>query len=466
MIVLLIFIGFILRIININQSLWLDEAAQVIESSLPFEAQFNIPADFQPPLFHLLLHLWIKLGGTSEAWMRLLPIGLSVVSLIILYKIVNFIYGNRTALLTTTFMALNPFAVYYAQELRPYPLSLFTALVTIWGLVKKSRLITIIGITSLLYATYFAPFFIVSIFIYILLTNRKDVVWFAKNTIISIIIFLPWIPSFLTQFKNGTDLITKLPGWSEAVSTPIVKAIPLVFAKFFLGRISIDQKIIYGGVILLLTTIFIYFTYKLSKDKKNYLPLVLFWSTLLVSWLTSFFVPIIDPKRLLFMVPFFCLILGLGVLKESVAKKIFLSIIIIIPFIYGLTIYYTNERFQREQWKQAVRFVESNGDGTQVVIFAFPAPFAPYQWYSQNLITTLAVAPDFIVNQNNLDNMTKLLEGRKTVYLFQYLTGLTDPAGSIQKTLELNGYINNKTFDFPGVGFVYQYDKTALAVAP
>ena len=56
-ILLILLLGLILRLVLINQSLWLDEAAQVIESARPFSEQFDIAGDFQPPLFHLLLHL-------------------------------------------------------------------------------------------------------------------------------------------------------------------------------------------------------------------------------------------------------------------------------------------------------------------------------------------------------------------------------------------------------------------------
>ena len=49
LILLTIFLGFLLRIVNLNQSFWLDEAAQVIESARPLSEQLNIAADFHPP---------------------------------------------------------------------------------------------------------------------------------------------------------------------------------------------------------------------------------------------------------------------------------------------------------------------------------------------------------------------------------------------------------------------------------
>ena len=54
--IVILFLALILRLVNLDQSFWLDEAAQVIESSRPLNQQFNLAADFHPPLYHLFLH--------------------------------------------------------------------------------------------------------------------------------------------------------------------------------------------------------------------------------------------------------------------------------------------------------------------------------------------------------------------------------------------------------------------------
>lgn len=83
---LILILAFVLRLINLNQSFWLDEAAQVIESARPLSAQFSIVSDFHPPLFHLILHFWMMLGN-SEVWIRLLPVSLGVATVYLIYKL-------------------------------------------------------------------------------------------------------------------------------------------------------------------------------------------------------------------------------------------------------------------------------------------------------------------------------------------------------------------------------------------
>lgn len=465
MIFLILFIGLVLRLININQSLWLDEAAQVIESARPLREQLRIEGDFQPPLFHLLLHFWMTLG-TSEIWMRMLTIALSVFSIFLFYKICLTLVNKKFALLSSFLLTINPYAVYYSQELRPYPLTVFLALLATYGFITNSSLILIIGLSLFLYTSYFAPFFIAALFIYVLVKQRKKLNWFLKNAFISIILFIPWIPKFVEQLRIGTSLTITLPGWGEAVSIPPLKALPLVFAKFFLGRITIDNKIIYGLIILILIWGLLYFLYKSTKNKNWPLFASLFFLPLVFAFVTTLLLPILDPKRLLFILPFFLGIIGLGYLETKKIIKNFVLGCIIFGSVFGLWQYYTNTRFQREQWRQAVSFVETQGDGTQIVLFAFPQPFAPYLWYNNNKIYAYGVAKDFVVSEKDTILIKSLIKDRNQIYLFQYLTDLTDPNQLIQKTIEEEGFIAIDTHDFSGVGFVYEYVKKSLALAP
>lgn len=66
----ILLLALILRLLLINHSFWLDEAAQAIESARPLSQQLEIAKDFQPPLFHLWLHLFTYLSH-AEWWLRL-----------------------------------------------------------------------------------------------------------------------------------------------------------------------------------------------------------------------------------------------------------------------------------------------------------------------------------------------------------------------------------------------------------
>src|SRR3989344_8831102 len=84
-IILILLLGLGLRLINLNQSFWLDEASQAQLSSLSLsQIWFSRPADFHPPLFYFLAHFWLQIGR-SETWLRLLPVLFGVLTIYVIY---------------------------------------------------------------------------------------------------------------------------------------------------------------------------------------------------------------------------------------------------------------------------------------------------------------------------------------------------------------------------------------------
>src|SRR5688572_21088179 len=80
-------LGFMLRLILIDQSFWLDEASQAMTSLRPLsEIIFNNLKDFHPPLSYIFTHFWIMFGR-NEVWLRLLPVLFGVGTIYVGYLI-------------------------------------------------------------------------------------------------------------------------------------------------------------------------------------------------------------------------------------------------------------------------------------------------------------------------------------------------------------------------------------------
>jgi uncharacterized membrane protein len=164
---LILVVGLVLRLILINQSFWLDEAAQAIESARPLAEQFDIVGDFQPPLFHLLVH-WLMQVGNMEWWLRMASLVPGLITIVYTYKIAKVMFGKTSALMAGLMMATSGFHVYYSQELRPYSLAAMWGTMSMWyflTLLKKSNgwswryvLTTVAG----LYTMYLLPFLTVT----------------------------------------------------------------------------------------------------------------------------------------------------------------------------------------------------------------------------------------------------------------------------------------------------------------
>ncbi len=453
---LILLLAFVLRLVNLNQSFWLDEAAQVIESARPASAQFSIISDFHPPLFHAVLHFWMA-AGNSEVWIRLLPVLFGVATVYLIYKLGCCLGKEREGQLAALFLAISPYHLWYSQEARPYMLFVFFSLFSTLMLLRKKWLMYLLMTTLLMYSLYFAPFVIVGQFCYLVFFEKKSLRQFLKCLLTVILLFLPWLPEFLKQLEQGTNGVFR--GWTDIVSVNPWKAIPLTFAKFIFGKGTIDNIFFYALVIAPVFLIFLYSLAKIQKEKKGKVLTVFFFIPFVSAILVSFIVPVAAPQRLIFLLPLFCLIIAKGIFRMLPVIKWLAIIAVIATGIAGIADYYTNPYVQREQWRQAVEFVEGSGDSKTLALFVFPAPFAPYLWYGKDIIEAKGIAPAFILHDNDLKNLQSTVNNKKRIFLFQYLTGLTDPKEKTRAFLSENGFVNRDTKDFPGVGFVYIYEK-------
>ncbi|EKE12574.1 MAG: hypothetical protein ACD_13C00166G0001, partial [uncultured bacterium] len=86
---MVLILAVILRLVSLNQSLWLDEAtsANVAVMSLPDFFNKFIPADFHPPLYYLFLMGWSRVFGISEISLRIPSVIFGVATVYFVYLI-------------------------------------------------------------------------------------------------------------------------------------------------------------------------------------------------------------------------------------------------------------------------------------------------------------------------------------------------------------------------------------------
>ena len=74
---------------------------------------------------------------------RLTSVILSLISIVLLYLIVNKLSGFFTAFLTSVFMAILPFNIYYSRVILPEPLMIASLLASYWFLIRVSETVFI-----------------------------------------------------------------------------------------------------------------------------------------------------------------------------------------------------------------------------------------------------------------------------------------------------------------------------------
>lgn len=482
--ILILISAFLLRLPLIDGSFWMDEAAQALEIVRPLSEQLNIKEDFQPPLLHLILH-FAAYFSTNEIYLRvigaLLP---AMIAIVFNYKLFLKLAGQKISLITTALLATSSFHIFYSQELRPYALPLMFASISWFYLSEyqknsdKNYLIKVAVANSLgLFSSYLYPFLIIGQIFYVFVAQKKtiNITFYFLSLIFNAVTFIPWLPKFLEQLAQGGVVRETLPRWEEVVSIPQLKSIPLVFLKFTFGVVDIEANFYY---LLAISSIFIFVSlafYLEYFDKKNKTQkrsnkqnviLVAAWIfvPLITAFLVSFFVPVVQPKRVLFSIPafFFLLSLCYQIISEKSQKLAMTFLLILFAInISGTYQYYTNPKLQRENWLDLRNQIRSEFNSKDTaIIYSFDNTFAPLVWYDISEFKNISTKYLYIKNVPDLANTLKPALEYKNVLVFDYLRDLTDPDREIDIYLKNNGYEEVRAITYPNIGPVRVFVKS------
>jgi len=475
MIALILIAGLILRLFKLDQSLWLDEAINVTFvknlnlHSLIFDYSVG---DFHPPLYHIMMRGWVLLFGTSEIAVRLPSVILGLATVYVVYLIAKKLFDNKTALISATLIATSPLHVYYSQEARMYMLAAFFAGLSVYffvSIAKKETLIYWFGFvvsTALMLYSDYLPYLLFPVYVIFLLIFRNKiqkstVKTFLPAFVLIFVLVLPWFLIFPKQLATGLSAAAASPAWSNVVGASSLKDLAVTYVKFVIGRISNDNNLIYALLFAPAGAIFALMLF-LSSFRMSHLRFFL-WLWLLVptivAFLISFFVPVFAYFRFIFILPAFYMLIAASVNLVNWPKfnRIFLTLFLTINLV-SLGIYFTNTKFQRENWKGAVSYIQSASDNNSIVLFEASGPFLPFDYYNKGRLKAYGALEGFNSDQKKVaERINQLTQDTNKVFLFQYLSQITDPEGFVFSELSKKGFANVHTKDFDGVGFVYEF---------
>lgn len=472
MIYLILGIAVVLRLININQSLWLDEAINIIYSQkLPFwkfVTQYPI-GDFHPPLYFTLLWCWTHLFGSLEPTVRLLSVLFGIGTIYINYLLIKSLFNKKAALIAAFLLAINPLHIYYSQEARMYALETFTVSLSFYFLTKYlqgNKLLWWVYIGSLvlvLYSDYLPYLIILAQLIFVFIWFRKKIKSIFLAQIIASTTLVLWIPIFIQQISQGVHAASVLPGWSNVVGGTVMKELALTFVKFFIGRTNFDSKLLYAGVIVLCLVLS-------GVSFKNLIVKKLSWQKgMLALWfgvpligvsLISLIIPVFSYFRMLFLLPAFIGLLGLYLATLPKKKSLLLGSVVFGLCIISTVRYLTNPKFQREDWRGSVQALTKQPQG--LIVFEDNNIPAPFQYYNKSLAAMPGLNGVPANSFSEIKNLEKKIGNQRRVYLYNYLVDINDSKRLLEKRLEQLGFKQINILNYQGVGFIYIYDKKSI----
>ncbi len=129
----LVALGCALRVVGLStHSLWLDETMSTYLARSQDLVE-RLTHDRHPPLYFLLLGVWMEWFGDSESALRSLSATLSCLALAAFAALAPRLLHPRAACWAIALAAVSPFSVWYAQEVRGYALIEFSSVVGLLG---------------------------------------------------------------------------------------------------------------------------------------------------------------------------------------------------------------------------------------------------------------------------------------------------------------------------------------------
>ncbi len=290
----LMLISAFIRTRYISGQFWMDEGLSTGISSHSLTA---IPGvlrhDGSPPLYYLLLHVWMSMFGMTEAATHSLSLVFGLLTIPVGLWAGWSLFGERTGFITAVLFAFSSWLTQYSQETRMYSLMALLGLLATAAFVhvfvfrrRKYLILFALAQALMLYTHAWGIFFGVGSAITVLILMRfsdeprallKDAVMAYVG---AFVLFLPWLPNFIYQATH-----TAAP-WD---SSPRFGA-PVQLARDLLGgdRVAIP---------LLITSV-IGFAGLVGRAKRRSREGVLLWTlialpvaTLLLAWIASQITP-------------------------------------------------------------------------------------------------------------------------------------------------------------------------------
>ena len=356
--------------------------------------------------------------------------------------------------MASVLLATSGLHIYYSQEARMYAMSAFLVAGAVYAFLKtlKNNSTLFFALFSILlvlnFLTDYLPNLIIPVFwIYALLAIRDKKWWISFITahLPLLMVFLLWLPYLQSQLSLGLAVREELPNWWSVLGSLDIKELLLVPVKFILGRITLQNKLIYtavAGLLGVLYAISIIRSLLGGNNIKNGLKLVWLWLTIpiLLALLVGTKISVFSYFRLIFVLPAFYILTAVGISKLKTILKLPIFLILFWANLATSAMYLANKDFWREDWRGLFGFIKNNSADSSTVLFPSSTGTEALRYY----------AP---VRQYSVK---KLPSGYNEVWLMRYAQPIFDSGDLTRMVVEDSGFEKMQELDFNGV-VVWRY---------
>jgi mannosyltransferase len=381
-----------------GQSLWLDEAFSHLFATLPPDTAWRavIVDGVHPPLYYLLLRVWLVLAGQSEFALRFPSALTGVLTVALLLRAGWTWMDRRIARWGALLIALNPLHVWYSQEGRMYAL---LALLALAGMMVFSRALDsrrlwawggLVVVSTLAYLThYFALYLPLVEFAFVLATFGRQHRVLARWAVAQALAVLPlaaWLTALYTV-GGGTFGI----GWIPRPRLADLLRTLWSFGMAYDARVTplvVTGLLTWGGLLA------IGVWRGRGRAVVQLLLILALTVPLLVTFLLSLRRPTYVDRFFIGSLSVFLLLAAAGLVRLPRLAGWAVGLALVGLSLWGVARFRTDPLFIKEDWRGAVAYIEAHetvGDILAVRHFQYVVPF---RYYYRGALELAAVTHD------------------------------------------------------------------------
>nr|MBC7244753.1 glycosyltransferase family 39 protein [Chloroflexota bacterium] len=500
LLVAIIFLAAVLRFYQLDsQSLWYDEGFSVALAKASWaEAIAWTAQDVHPPLYYLLLHLWIRLCGDHAFAVRTFSALCAIATLPLIYVMGKRILGQTVGLTAAFLATFSPLGLYYSRETRMYTLATFLTLLASYLLLRitaipcpRKQRIFLWGaylLTSLAaaYVHYFALLVLVAHALYF------GVWWLSVGyppsylqeglavLLLGMAGYSPWVSVLVNRYLYDTGY------W--AASMPFLAALRRVLISLSVGETTPEHlawPVTIGYLVLLLISAP---QLRQAQTKSGARHTLLFlWMYLIVPALLIAFLyshkPRISPRHSMLLSPAFLLLLSTTlvqfaaskfvvsaselrgsassaatVIRQAISLLVAFTAICFVLATSGYAAYnlFFNSAMRRPDFRGAVSYIREHRKPDEAVLLISGHMFPVFDYYCPGcerypIPDDPLLRVDHMVTLQVIEQLSAITTGKSGVWLLLWQDHVVDPHHFVSDLLLRQG-TELRVPSFHGVG--------------
>ena len=392
-----------------QHSLWSDEIFVVWITRFAWRDLLHVvgAVDFHPPLYYLLMKVWIGVAGTGETVLRIPSAVASVLTVGVTYALMRKVASVRVSLLGAFLLSVSPFHIMAAQEARMYPLAGALIVGSTWAIadaVDQGGVLRWIVYAALalpmVYTSYLAALVLVAHGAWIAGWNRRHLRgWLAALGGVACL-YAPWLPSLWTQVGQAHGLSETALRLGDLLGLFAYGGTLFGAAGYFSGGQLGPLEQIIVLVPFLVTVGFGVVSF--GGDRRGMallgLPLVI---TIGVMAAVSFVNPIFIPRWFSIVLPFWAMFLACGIVwaANTVVRlhptrvAAWWTVGLLLYSLPALHQYYLDPATWSYQWRAAAALVARLGAPDDLMLFVDLPAEETFRYYFRERRPSLILAP-------------------------------------------------------------------------